>query len=82
MYLRTLYEIADANHTTVGELTGTRRKYSTIQLPERVAQAFGLSEDESQLVIEHYDEGISSNEIPFIMALWEIKKKESKEKNR
>lgn len=78
--MRTLYEIAEAKQVTVGELTGTRRKYSKIRLPERVAQAFGLSEEESEIIIEHYDEGISSAEIPFISAFWEIKNAEAKNK--
>lgn len=78
--MRSLYEIAHANHTTVGELTGSRRKYSTIHLPESVAQAFGLNEDERVITIEHHDEGISVNEIPFISALWDIKNSESKSK--
>jgi hypothetical protein len=49
-------------------------------LPERIAQAFGLSEEENLITIEHHDEGISSNEIPFIAALWDIKDKESKKR--
>ena len=72
--------MADAKNVTVGELTGTRRRYSTIHLPERVAQAFGLNEDEAVITIEHHDEGISSAEIPFISAFWEIKAKEAKRK--
>lgn len=76
--MRSLYEIADAKQTTVGELTGTRRRYSTVRLPERIAQAFGLSADESVITIEHHDEGISAAEIPYISALWSIKAKEQK----
>ena len=76
--MRALYEIADATHTTVGELTGTRRRYSTITLPEPIARVFGLNEDERVITVEHYDEGMSSSEVPFFQALWEIKNAESK----
>lgn len=72
--------MADAKNVTVGELTGTRRRYSTIHLPERVAQTFGLSADESVIRIEHHDEGISPNEIPFWSAFWKMKSKEAKRK--
>lgn len=78
--MRQLYEVADANHTTVGELTGTRRRYSTIEIPERIAQTFGLSEEERVIRIEHHDEGLSANELTYIRALWEIKEAESKNK--
>lgn len=77
-YLRTLYEIANANKTTVGELTGARRRYSVVHLPEPLAQRFGLSEEESRIRIEHHDEGLSASEIPFIRALWELHDEESK----
>lgn len=75
--MRALYEIADSNNTTVEELTGTRRRYSTIALPEPIARAFGLSAEDSTIVIEHHDEGMSASEIPFIQALWELKREES-----
>lgn len=75
-----LYEIADANGTTVGELTGTRRRYSTVKLPERSARALGLEDGESVLTIEHHDEGLSSTEIPFIQALWDIKNDDQESK--
>lgn len=64
----------------MGELIGTRRRYSTIRLPERVAQMFGLDESDSVITIEHHDEGISPNEIPYWSAFWSIKAKEQKRK--
>lgn len=76
--MRTLYEIAKHNKTTVGELTGSRRRYSVVQIPEPIAQRFGLSAEESRLHIEHYDEGLSASEIPYIRALWELHNEESK----
>jgi hypothetical protein len=60
----------------VGELTGTRRRYSKISVPDKIAQFIGADE----LVIEHFDEGISANEIPFWRAYYEIKRKEEKRK--
>lgn len=78
--MRSLYEIAHANHTTVGELTGSRRRYSTVHLPESVAQVFGLDKEEAVIRIEHHDEGISVNEIPYISALWDIKNSERDKK--
>lgn len=75
--MRTLYEIAHYNRTTVGELTGTRRKWSVIHLPDGIAEFFGLNEDERTIRVEHFDDGISANEIPFISALWDIKDKEA-----
>jgi hypothetical protein len=51
-----------------------------VRLPERIAQTFGLSEEESVIKIEHHDEGISPNEIPYISALWSLKAAEQKRK--
>jgi hypothetical protein len=74
--LRSLYEIADAKKITVGELTGTRRRYSKIKVPDKWRAFIG----EDELVIEHVDEGMSVNEIPYWNALWNIKQEESKKK--
>lgn len=79
-FLRALYEIAESRNTTVGELTGTRRRYSVLRLPEPIAQRFGLAGEDASIRIDHFDEGISSSEIPFIAALWEIHDKERKQK--
>jgi len=54
-------------------LTGTRRRWSVIRLPERLAETLG----ESEIIIEHFDEGISPTEIPYISAFWELKEKET-----
>jgi len=62
----------------VGELIGTRRRYSTMHLPERIAQTFGLSAEEAVIRIEHHDEGISPTEVPFWSAFWSIKSAEAK----
>jgi len=59
-------------------LTGTRRRYSEIRLPERISKALGLGEAENVITIEHKDEGLSASEIPFIRALWGIKSDEEK----
>jgi hypothetical protein len=69
-----LYEIADAKNTTVGELTGTRRRYSKVRVPDKWRAFVGADE----IHIEHYDEGISTNEIPFWGAFWQIKRDEEK----
>jgi hypothetical protein len=50
-----------------------------MRLPEPIAQRFGLAAEDAEIRIDHYDEGISSSEIPFIAALWEI---HDKERNR
>lgn len=71
-----MYEIADAQNTSVGDLTGTRRRYSVIRLPERIAQAFGLSEDDRDIKIEHYDEGLSAREVQYTRAFWELRHEE------
>jgi hypothetical protein len=63
---------------TVGELTGTRRRYSKIRIPDKLAQFIG----DDEITIEHFDEGISVNEIPFWSAFWSIKAEEEKKKNR
>jgi hypothetical protein len=81
--LRSLYEIAEEKKVTVSELTGTRRKYSKVKLPERVARAFGYDDnEEAEIIIEHYDEGISSAEIPYIAAFWDIKREEEERRNK
>lgn len=75
-YLRSLYEIADEKNTTVGELTGTRRRYSRILVPEKLRDLIG----EDHIHIEHCDEGISAAEVPFWGAFWKIKEEESKKR--
>jgi hypothetical protein len=76
--MRSLFELADAKNCTVGELTGTRRRYSKVSLPDRLARFVGADE----LVFEHYDEGVSVNEIPYWSAFWSVKKDEQKHKGR
>jgi hypothetical protein len=68
--------LADGKNATVGDLTGTRRRYSVVRLPEQIAQLFGADE----LRIEHYDEGISTAEIPYWHAFYQIKNEEQKRK--
>jgi hypothetical protein len=66
--------LADAKKTTVGELTGARRRYSKIQVPEKLHDFVGQSE----IIIEHIDEGFSMNELPYWSAFWQIKADEEK----
>jgi len=77
-FLRTLHEIAEARGTTVGELTGTRRRYSIFRLPEPIAQRLGIDPEDAAIRVDHYDEGISSSEVTFIRALWKIHERENK----
>lgn len=74
--MRSLYELADAKHTTVDDLTGTRRRYSIVRLPGQLARLAGADE----LRIDHYDEGISTTEIPYWSAFYQIKNEEAKRK--
>jgi len=57
-------------------LTGTRRRYSKIHVPEKLRKLIG----EDTITIEHFDEGISVNEIPYWQAFWDIKKAEENKK--
>jgi hypothetical protein len=66
--------LADAKQTTVGDLTGSRRRYSVVRIPDSLARIVGADE----LTIEHYDEGLSVNEIPYWQAFWQIKRDEEK----
>jgi len=69
---RALYEIADAHGVTVGELTGERRRYSRIHVPESLRPLVG----QDYIHIEHFDEGINANEVQFWKVFWEMKRKE------
>lgn len=61
-------------HCSVGDLTGTRRRYSKVRLPDRLARFVGADE----LTVEHFDDGISVNELPYWRALAAIKREEEK----
>jgi hypothetical protein len=64
--------LADAKNTTVAELTGTRRRYSRIQVPEKLREFVG----EDEIIIDHIDEGINANEILHWSEFWALEKKE------
>jgi hypothetical protein len=55
---------------------GTRRRYSKIQVPDKLRSFVGAEE----ITIEHYDEGISANELPYWNAFWALKEDEQKKK--
>lgn len=76
--MRSLYEIADALGTTVGELTGERRRYSRIEVPEKLRDWVG----QDYIHIEHYDEGINANEVQFWKVFWELKRQEEEKEAR
>lgn len=71
-----MYEIADEKKTTVGELLGTRRRYSRIHVPEKLRGLVG----EDHIHIEHHDEGINAAEVQFWGAFWQIKEEAQKKK--
>lgn len=77
-YTRSLYEIADEKRTTVGELLGTRRRYSRIHVPEKLRNLIG----DDFIHVEHYDEGINAAEVQFWGAFWKIKNDEQKKKSK
>lgn len=69
-----MYDLADAKKTTVGELTGTRRKYSRIRIPQKMQSMVG----EEYVIIEHIDEGINAAEINMWAAFYEIKNEQER----
>jgi hypothetical protein len=77
--LRSLYEIADAKNVTVGDLTGTRRRYTRVNLPEQLARLVGLG-PEDVIELEHFDDGMAVTELPYWSAFYDIKAKEQKQK--
>lgn len=69
-----LYDLADSKHTTVAELTGTRRKYSRIRVPQKLQSIVG----EEYVIIDHIDEGINAAEINMWAAFYEIKNEQER----
>jgi len=73
-----MYALADRKNTTVGELTGTRNRYYKIRVPEKLQSFIG----EKEIRIDYVDEGISSIEIMYWNAYYEVQDKENKDNQR
>lgn len=70
-----MYALADKKQTTVADLLGARKRYSRIKVPSKLQDLVG----DEYLEIEHYDEGISSTEVLYWTAFYEIEAKRAKD---